>query len=234
MATTHRGLPEVVAMTDQYADLPYDPRMLRLLGPMRVGFRLLNRWLTVPLVNHGLGPLLGTPLTGSILVLRTAGRKTGLVRQAPLGYTVLDGRIVLVAGYGRTCHWFRNALADPRVEVALPGAVLAGRAEEITDPTQRRQAFRAMAAALGVIGRATLGDVEHAEDPEVDRLADSFPLLAITPTAVLPGPYEPGGTFWRIPLTATVAGGAALLVARRRARTVPGPTRGMVHPRHHG
>jgi deazaflavin-dependent oxidoreductase (nitroreductase family) len=152
-------------------------------------------------------------------VLRTTGRKTGLVRQAPLGYAVHDGRIVVSAGYGRTCHWFGNALADPQVEVALPGAVLAGRAEEITDPEDRRRTFRAVAAALGVIGRATLGDVEHADDTRVDQLANSFPLLAITPTAVLPGPYEPGGTFWRIPLTATVAAGVTLLLARRHART---------------
>jgi deazaflavin-dependent oxidoreductase (nitroreductase family) len=205
-------------MTNQYAHLPYDPWMLRLLGPLRAGFRLANRWLAVPMVNRGLGPLLGTPLTGSILVLRTTGRKTGLVREVPLGYSVLDGRIVVIAGYGRTCHWFRNALANPQVQVSLPGAVLAGHAEEITDPVNRRRAFRALAAALGVIGRATLGHVEEADDARVDQLADSFPLLAVTPTGVLPGPYEPGGTFWRIPLTATVAGGAALLLARGHAR----------------
>jgi deazaflavin-dependent oxidoreductase (nitroreductase family) len=211
-------LPEGVTMADPYSDLPYDPWMLSLLAPLRAGFRLANRWLTIPAVDRGLGPLLGTPLTGSILVLRTTGHKTGLIRRAPLGYAVHDGRIVVIAGYGRTCHWFRNALADPQVEVALPGAVLVGRAEEIVDPEDRRQAFRAVAAALGTIGRATLGDVAHAADARVDQLADSFPLLAITPTAVLPGPYEPGGTFWQIPLTATVAAGATLLLARRHSR----------------
>jgi deazaflavin-dependent oxidoreductase (nitroreductase family) len=211
-------LREARTMTNQYAHLPYDPRMLRLLGPLRVGFRLVNRWLTVPMVDRGLGPLLGTPLTGSILVLRTTGRKTGLVREAPLGYTVLEGRIVVIAGYGRTCHWFRNALANPQVQVSLPGAVLAGHAEEITDPVTRRRAFRALVAALGVIGRATLGNVEEADDARVDQLADSFPLLAVTPTDILPGPYEPGGTFWRIPLTVTVSAGAALLLARGHAR----------------
>lgn len=213
-------------MSDQYADLPYDAWMLNLLGPLRAGFRLLNRWLAVPLVDRGLGPLLGTPLSGSILVLRTTGRKTGLVREAPLGYTIIDGRTVVIAGYGRTCHWFQNALANPQVEVSLPGAVLAGLAEEIIDPANRRQAFRAVAAALGVIGRTTLGDVQRADDARVDHLADSFPLLAITPTAVLPGPYDPGGTFWRVPLTATIAGGAFVLLTRKRKKKAPaGPAR---------
>jgi deazaflavin-dependent oxidoreductase (nitroreductase family) len=212
----------VQAVTDRYADLPYSAWMLRLLGPLRTGFRLANRWLTVPAVNHGFGPLLGTPLTGSILVLRTTGRKSGRVRQAPLGYAVVDGRLVVIAGYGRASHWFANALAHPQVEVALPGAVLTGRAEEITDPERRRQAFRAVAAAMGVIGRATLGDVEHAPDARIDHLADSFPLLVITPTGVVTGPYDPGGAFWRVPASATVAGGLALVIARRHARRTHG------------
>jgi deazaflavin-dependent oxidoreductase (nitroreductase family) len=213
-----RGRDEDGRVTDPYADLPYDAWMLRLLGPLRAGFRFVNRWLTIPAVDHGLGPLLGTPVTGSMLVLRTTGHRTGLARRAPLGYAVHDGRIVVCAGYGRGCHWFRNALADPEVQVALPGAVLAGRAEEITDPEDRRRAFRAVAAALGVIGRATMGDVGRADDARIDELADHFPLLAITLTGVLPGPYDPGGTFWRVPLAATAAG-AALLLARRPART---------------
>lgn len=205
-------------MSDPCADLPYSTWLLKLIGPLRAGFRVANRRLTVPVIDRGLGPLLGTPMTGSILVLRTTGRKSGLIREAPLGYVVFDGRVVVVAGYGRACHWFRNALAHPQVEVALPGAVLAGRAEEIVDPGERRRALRAAAAAFGVIGRVTLGDVEQADDPRVDQLAESFPLLAVTPTAVLPGPYDPGGTFWRIPAAATVVG-MALLLARRRTRT---------------
>jgi hypothetical protein len=156
------------------ADLPYNPWMLRLLGPLRSGFRLLNRWLAVP--DRG------------------------------------DRRV-------RLClPMVPERPGRPQVEVALPGAVLAGRAEEITDPMIRRRAFRAVAAALRVVGRVTLGNVEQADDARVDQLADSFPLLAVTPTGVLPGPYEPGGTFWRIPLTATVAGGAILLLGRGHAR----------------
>ena len=212
-------------MSDPYADLTYGTWLLKVIGPLRAGFRVANRRLIVPMIDRGLGPLLGTPMTGSILVLRTTGRKTGLIREAPLGYVVFGGRVVVVAGYGRACHWFRNALANPQVEVALPGAVLAGRAEEIVDPEERRRAMRAVAAAFGVIGRATLGDVEQADDARVDQLADSFPLLAFTPTAVLPGPYDPGGPFWRIPLAATVAG-MTLVLAGRRTRKARGQRTG--------
>jgi len=197
--------------------LPYGPWMQSLLSPLRSGFRVANRWVTEPIYRLGLGPLLSNPLTGSILVLRTTGRKSGLLREAPLGYAVVDGRVVVVAGYGRDCHWFRNALAHPQVEIALPGAVLAGYAEEITDPQLRRRAFRTVVAAMGVVGRLTLPDVDSADDARIDELADAFPLLAITPTEVLPGPYDPDGRFWRIPLGATVLGTAVLGTLWRRA-----------------
>ena len=178
-------------------DLPYSPAVSAVLEPLRTGFRYVNRYLAVPMIRCGAGPLLVTPQGGSILVLRTRGRKSGLVREAPLGYAVVDGRIVVVAGYGRGAHWFRNALADPQVEVALPGAVFAGTAEEITDPAERRRAFRVAAPALGTVGRLTLGDVATMPDDEVDTLAEAFPVLAVTPTAVRTGPYEPGGAYAR-------------------------------------
>ncbi|HET9657767.1 MAG TPA: nitroreductase/quinone reductase family protein [Kineosporiaceae bacterium] len=202
-----------------FGHLPYAPGTARLLGPLRTGFRWVNRRFTGPVFAAGLGPLLSSPVTGSMLVLRTTGRKSGLVREAPLGYAIVDGRVMVVAGYGRDCHWFRNALADPRVEIALPGAVLAGTAEEVTDPDLRRRAFREVLRVEGVVGRLTLGDVAAADDLRVDELATALPVLAITPTAVRPGPYDPGGTFWRIPALATAAGAVLLAAGLRHART---------------
>jgi deazaflavin-dependent oxidoreductase (nitroreductase family) len=203
--------------------LPYAPWLQRLLTPLRQGFLVTNRWVTEPIYRAGLGPLLSNPLTGSILVLRTTGRKTGLVREAPLGYAIVDGRVVVVAGYGRDCHWFRNALAHPHVEIALPGAVLAGHAEEITDPEQQRRAFRAVATSMGAVGRVTLGDIAAADDARIDELVAGFPLLAVTPTEVLPGPYDPDGHFWRIPLGATLLGATLVAAAWRRAHGTSRP-----------
>ena len=192
---------------------------MALLAPLRKAFLVLNRWIAAPLIRAGGGPLLTTPVAGSILLLRTTGRKSGLVREAPLGYTVLDGRVVVVAGYGRTAHWFLNAVADPEVEMMLPGARIAGQAEEITDPDERRAAFRTLIQSMGVVGRLTLGDVSGKGDDEVDLLAQAFPILAITPTAVLPGPFDPGGIGTRINTALWVIVGAAGLsavVSRRR------------------
>jgi hypothetical protein len=78
--------------------------------------------------------MLTTTVAGSILLLRTTGWKSGLVREAPLGYAVIDGRVVVVAGYGRSAHWFRNALTNPEVEGLLPGALTAGRGQAPAEP----------------------------------------------------------------------------------------------------
>lgn len=198
-------------------DLPYSPAVSAALEPLRTGFRLLDRYVSVPMNRVGAGPLMATSAGGSILVLRTVGRKSGLVRETPLGYALVDGKVAVIAGYGRQSHWFRDAIANPSVEVALPGAVFAGVAEELTDPVARREAFRTVAAALGVVGRLTLGDVTAQTDQEVDRLAEAFPVLAVAPTAVLPGPYDPGRVFAKANLWIS-AGVVAGLVARRRRR----------------
>lgn len=206
------------------APLPYGPAMTAVLDPLRKAFLVFNRWAAAPLIRAGGGPLLATPAAGSILLLRTTGRKSGLVREAPLGYTVIDGRVVVVAGYGRRSHWFRNALAHPEVEVLLPGARIAGRAGEITEPAELRAAFRALVESMGVVGQITLGDIRGKTDAEVDTLAQGFPVLAITPTAILPGPFDPGGIGTRINSASSVllAVVGLAVVARRRRKTHKG------------
>ena len=195
--------------------------MTALLAPLRKAFLVLNRRVAAPLLRAGGGPLLTTPVAGSILLLRTTGRTSGLVREAPLGYAVIDGRVVVIADYGRSAHWFRNALADPEVEVLLPGALIAGRADEITEPNERRAAFRTLIESMGVIGRLTLGDVRGMSDAEVDVLAQALPILAITPTEVRLGPFDPGGIGTLINTALWVllpAVGIAAAVSRRRRR----------------
>ena len=197
--------------------LPYGPVMTRLLEPLRRLFLVVNRWVTAPAVRLGLGPLLVSPVGGSILVLRTRGRRSGLVREAPLGYTLIDGAIVVVAGYGRGAHWFRNLEADPEVEVALPGAVVAGRAEEVTDPAAWDRAFRRLLADLGAIGGMTVPGLATATPERIAELRAAFPVVRIVPTPMRSGPYDPGGRFWILSSIAS-AGLVALLVAALRRR----------------
>ena len=185
--------------------------MTAMLAPLRTAFLVFNRRIAAPLLRTGGGPLVSTSIAASMLLLRTTGRTSGLVREAPLGYTVIDGRVVVMAGYGRDAHWFRNAVATPDVEVLLPRALIAGRAHEITEPDERRAAARTLIGSMGVVGRLTVGDIRAKSDAEVDVLAQAFPILAITPTAVLPGPFDPGGIGTRLNTAAWALLGAGTL-----------------------
>ncbi len=91
----------------------------------------------VPSLRLGLGPWIGTPIGGYILLLRVRGRKSGLWREAPLSYLVADGAVWIMAGFGARTEWYRNLVVDPGVEVWLPGRFLRCRAEEASDRATR-------------------------------------------------------------------------------------------------
>lgn len=62
------------------------------------------------------GPWTGVPL----LLLTTTGVKSGLPRTNPLGYCMVDGRIVVIASYnGAPEHpaWYRNLVTNPIVTI---------------------------------------------------------------------------------------------------------------------
>jgi len=198
------------------APLPYGPLMTGLLPAMQRGFLLVNRYAAVPLLQAGLGPLFNTPLTGSLMVLRTRGRTSGLWRNAPLGYLILDGHVYCCAGFGRHTQWLKNIEADPRVEVLLPTLAIAGLAEEATEPEEWSRAMRALLASMGVIGRVTVGDVRRASDEGLRAMAGGLPLVRIRVTGLGGGPFDPGGRGWVIPTLVSAVWLATW--ARRRLR----------------
>lgn len=204
----------------RFAGLPYGPRMSRALGPLHQTFSLVNRWFALPVLRAGLGPLFSTPVTGSLMVLRTTGRTSGLPREAPLGYVIHGGAVYCCAGFGRRTAWYRNLTADPRVEVVLPTLAFSGVAETVTDRSEWDGVFPAYVRALGLVGRFTLGD-SSANDPEsAELLWRSLPLVRIRPTGLATGPADPGGSLWVVVQTIGLVVLVRLLMrAVRRLRT---------------
>jgi deazaflavin-dependent oxidoreductase (nitroreductase family) len=80
----------------------------------------------------GFGPIVGK----IILLLTTTGRKSGLPRVTPLQYEEIDGKYYLGAARGQKADWFRNILADPRVDLRVKNQRLRGLAEPVTDPVR--------------------------------------------------------------------------------------------------
>jgi deazaflavin-dependent oxidoreductase (nitroreductase family) len=158
----------------------------------------VNRWSTVPLLRAGLGPWLGTPIGGYLLLLRARGRTSGVVRETPLSYLIAEGAAWVCAGMGPTTHWYRNVLADPGVEVVLPGRTTACIAEDVRDPEVRRRMMPALVRALGLPGALGGVDPRRATD---DRILEAYgwvPLIRLRPVdgPLAAGPDDPGGTAW--------------------------------------
>ncbi len=170
-------------------DLPYSARLHR-------SFMAFSRWFAGPLLRAGVWPLMNNPLTGYVFLLRTRGRKSGLLRDAPLDYAILDGRVYCIAGFGGHTQWLRNVRADPRVEAVLPGGAISGRAEEVDDADEWVRGFRAVLCAGGLAGYLLGFDPRSASDDTIRRRAAGIPLVRITPTGVAPGPFDPGGRGW--------------------------------------
>lgn len=197
--------------------------MSRLLRPLQRAFLFLNGGFMTPLIRSGFGWAVGSPMNGWYFVLRTRGRRSGLTREAPLGYVIRDGAVYCVAGYGATTPWFLNLVADPSVEAILPTRRFRGRAEPVTDPAEWLAAYRALIESFGLLGRTIVGDVAEAGDADLLARHGVLPVIRITPDPgerpLDPGPFDPGGKGWLVSYGAQlVLGSLALrwLVARRR------------------
>jgi deazaflavin-dependent oxidoreductase (nitroreductase family) len=162
--------------------LPYGPVLSRLLRPIQRAFLPVNGALVAPALRHGLGIALGTPVTGHLMLLRTTGRTSGRRREVPLGYVIRDGSIWCVAGYGSRTPWYRNLVADPRVEVVLPRRLpISGLALPVTDDREWLVAYRALITSFGAIGRLVVGDVGRISDAQLLARHRSLPVVRIVP-----------------------------------------------------
>ena len=194
--------------------LPYGPILTRLLRPVQRGFLFANRWVAGPMLRSRFGRFVGNPFTAYLLLLRTRGRRTGLVREAPLGYVLLDGFVYCVAGYGVTTPWYRNLLDNPTVEVVLPGRTIRGIAEPVTDEAEWLRAYRTLIAGFGLVGRLVDGDPRRLADATLLATHRSLPVIRIRsldpPGPITVGTWDPGGRGW-LAVWGAMAGALSLL-----------------------
>ena len=206
------------AMADP-TPLPYGPLLTRWLRPLQRALNVANRASVAPLLRARLGWLLGTPVSGYLMLLRTRGRRTGLLREAPLGYVIRDGAVWCVAGYGETTPWYRNLLDDPSVEVILPTRRLHGLATPVDDPAAWSAAFRDLIRSFAIVGLAVIGDVSGLSDEQLRGRYAALPVVRIAPAPgerpLRPGPFDPGGWSWLLPLGGSIV---ALWIAVRGLR----------------
>ncbi|MBI4492187.1 MAG: nitroreductase family deazaflavin-dependent oxidoreductase [Chloroflexi bacterium] len=179
----------------------------------------------VPLFRLGLGPLLGNPLTGYVMVLKTTGRKTGRVRFAPVNYAILDGQVYCLAGWGQIADWYRNLRAQPQIELLLPGGPVAVVAEDVADPDERLRATRQVMQNGGFAGFLLGFNPFTAPDAVLREKTEGLPVVRLRPIGLGSGAGDPGGWLWM--LSAVAAGWLALRWARKPLpRLLPDAGRG--------
>jgi deazaflavin-dependent oxidoreductase (nitroreductase family) len=174
-----------------------------LMPAIHDGFNTINKYVGVPALKMGLGRYMSNPATGYLMILRTRGRKSGEMRDAPLGYTIVGDHVYCVAGFGRQAHWFQNLLADPKVEVILPSRAFSGVAEEVTDVDERRSVLAPLLRSMGFIaGMVGMGNPWRDTPDEILRKCEAMPLVRVKATGIAVGPEDPGGRYWVVPVAA--------------------------------
>lgn len=75
----------------------------------------------------------------------TTGRRTGRSHTIEIWFVLLDRRVYLLSGGGRSSDWVRNLMADPNVLVRLGDATRRGVARPLEDSSEDDQIRRLMA-----------------------------------------------------------------------------------------
>jgi deazaflavin-dependent oxidoreductase (nitroreductase family) len=197
----------------------YPEWVAQYLPAIHDGFNAMNKYVSVPALKAGLGKYMSNPLTGYLMILRTRGRKSGEMRDAPLGYTIVGDAVYLIAGFGRKTHWFQNIQADSKVEVILPARSFSGVAEEVTDEAERLRVLPPLLQSMGVVaGAMGMGNAWQMTPEEISRKCEGLPLVRVRATGIAAGPEDPGGWFWAVPIGLSALALVWVLRGRRRSR----------------
>jgi deazaflavin-dependent oxidoreductase (nitroreductase family) len=186
----------------------------------RALFRRLNEHLMLQMLESGLGRFMGSPPTGYFVLLRTTGRKSGKVRTTPLNYAIHDGCVYCLAGFGESTPWLANLKANPRVQLRLPDRTIEALAEMVADRWEaRRMAVRVARNSGFALAIEHPGSL-FMRDRILGRVLDGRPVVRLRPLdgRVVPGPYDPGGRGWILPMLAGISAEALLIALVARIR----------------
>lgn len=184
---------------------------------LRQGFRAFNH-LMVWLFRLGLGGWGNGPRTSQVMVLAHTERKSGQRHLTPINFARVDGDLYCTAAFGKRADWYKNILADPRVEVWLPDGWWAGVAEEVAaDDPRRHELMRQVLIASGFAAPIFAGlNAKTVAEEELAALTETYRLIRIRRTAARTGPGGPGELAWVWPAATVILLGLLLLRPRQR------------------
>jgi deazaflavin-dependent oxidoreductase (nitroreductase family) len=163
---------------------------------MRVIFKFLNRYFMVPLFRLGLGGVMTNPLSGYIMVMKTIGRKSGKVRYAPVNYTIWNGNVYCISG-GRThSDWYQNLLANPEIEIIMPGGGIYARVSAPYIGMDRLSIIRQVLKNAGFAGFFEGYNPWTVSDAELEKKTIDIPVIQLAPIGIGAGASDPQGWAW--------------------------------------
>ncbi len=151
---------------------------------------------------------------GRVMVLTHIGRKSGVRRQTPVNYALMDGEVYCIAGFGSISDWYRNIIKHPQVEVWLPDGWWCGIAEDVSDNPARLRIMREVLIASGFAALLAGIDAQTMTDEEIDAATSNYRVLHIKRTEARTGPDGPGDLAWVWPLATMIL--LPMVLFRRR------------------
>jgi hypothetical protein len=128
-------------------------------------------------------PLLHRVVSNRVLVIDVVGRRTGRRYRIPVGYTAIDGDLLV----GTAGRWRQNLEPGRPVEVVVGRRHLTTEAEVVTDEARCRGLYRAILAHNPVHGR--YAGIRRSADGEPDledlrrALAEGIAVVRLRPVA---------------------------------------------------
>ena len=120
------------------------------MNSLRKIFHAINRFMVL-MWKMGWGKAINSWPAGfgRIMVIRHCGRRSGNEYLTPVNYAVVEGEIYCTAGFGSISDWYRNMLANPRVELWLPEGKKFYWAQDVSDSPDRLFLLRQVIIASG-------------------------------------------------------------------------------------
>ena len=188
---------ETTFSKQEFEPTEMDPRLEDFL---RQAFKWFNRFMLL-MWRLGLGNWFRYPnLGGQIMVLVNVGRKSGLQRQTPVNFALVNGELFCTAGFGHTADWYRNILVQPKVEVWLPHGRWVGEVEDITASVDYAQLMREVLIGSGFAARMAGINPKVISNEDLIAATRGYRLLHIRRTRAATGPGGPGELAWIWPV----------------------------------
>ena len=141
-------------------------------------FKILNKYIVLPLYRLRILPLLGF---GRIfLILTTKGRKTGKNRRTPLEYHRIDGIITIFSSIGEDAGWVKNIRANPDSLLVRHGFHrFQPQVEFVTNKDQKLEIMKWYVVNHGKSAKMLFGWIPKVDDPETTDFSKMLKMITL-------------------------------------------------------